>query len=400
MVKKQPGRFQNILQHLPYATIGIIVLNVIATVLACRDRLFYSEYYAPAYGLTPSALRLGSLLTSTFLHDGYVHLTINMFFLYAFGAPVERAIGRLEYVLFYIGACFAASLTHVGIVLGTLPDYYETRTLVGASGAVAGVMGMYVVRYHRRNLRFAGIEMPALLLVMAWLVLQVGLGVLGLYRDEILGLSLKQIGYWSHLGGFGFGIAVALMANMALQGEREYLQNRAKQHEFEDNLLEAIRDHENLLRYDPDNAESHAQIGRLWALLEEEEESLRYYHVAIELYISQGREEQALATAEEMKRFWPKSMLAAPTCFRLASYLEETGELESAMRMFREIAERSPDSLEAQMSLLKIGQIQLSALSEPLSAIATLTDFLKRYPSSEWRKFASEALDRAKALVG
>lgn len=399
-MKKQPERFQNTLQHLPYATIGIIALNVIATVFACRDRLFYSECYAPSYGLTPSALRLGSLLTSTFLHDGYVHLTINMLFLYAFGASVERAIGRLEYLLFYIGACFAASLTHVGIVLGTLPDYYETRTLVGASGAVAGVMGMYVVRYHRRTLRFFGVELPALLLVMAWLVLQVGLGILGLYRDEILGLSLKQIGYWSHLGGFGFGIAVALLANMALQGEREYLQSRARQHESEDNLLEAIRDHENLLKYDPDNADSHAQIGRLWALLEEEGESLQYYQIAIELYISQGREEQALATAEEMKRFWPKSALAASTNFRLASYLEEIGELQDAIRMFREIVERSPDSLEAQMSLLKIGQLQLSALSEQSSAIATLTDFLRRYPSSEWQKFASETLERAKASVG
>lgn len=389
-----------VLQQLPVATLGIIVLNVTATVLAYCDPIYY-RCYVESYGLVPHSFRVGGLFTSTFLHDGYVHLALNMLFLLVFGSAVERVMGRLEYVLFYIGACFVSSLAHVAIVLGTLPPEFETRAMVGASGAIAGVMGVYAVRFHRQVFRFWGMVMPALLLVMAWLVLQIGLGVLGLYRDEIFGLGLKQVGYWSHLGGFGFGIVIALLSNMALQGEREYLTAQARRHESEDNILEAIRDHEMLLKYDPDNACSHVELGRLWALLEEEEESLRCYQVGIELCAAQGREERALAAVEEMRGFWPRSHLAPSTQFRLASYLEEAGEPRKAVRMFRDIAELSPESAEAQMSLLKIGQLQLGSLSDPESAAATLTGFIDRYPSSEWRPFATEALARAyRALQG
>ena len=397
-----PNRYDklvNTLQRVPFVTIGIIALNLLATYLARRDMDCY-ETYVLVYGLVPDQFRIGRLLTSTFIHDGYVHLVLNMSMLYIFGREVERAMGKLEYVMFYIGACFAASLLHVAIALwAVMPAYYASRAMVGASGAVAGVMGIYAVRFHRRIFRFAGMEIPALLLIMAWLVLQLALGIVGLYREDILGLGLKQVGYWSHLGGFGFGIAVALMANMALRGEREYLIEEAQRHDSEGNLLEAIQNHETLLKYDPDNAASHAEIGRLWALLQEEQDSLRYYQVAIELHISQGREEQALAVADEMRRFWRKSALAAATRFRLASYLEEAGHTKRALAAFREIAERDPDSAEAQMSLLKIGQLQLSTLKAPESVVETLSGFLERYPRSEWRRFASEVLARAREVM-
>jgi len=396
MATKSPNRFLEKLQQVPFVTIGIILINCLATYLARRDMYFYDTYVL-VYGLVPDQFRVGRLLTSTFIHDGYAHLALNMSMLYIFGREVERAMGKLEYVMFYIGACFAASILHVAIALyAMMPAYYAGRAMVGASGAVAGVMGIYAVRFHRRIFRFAGIEVPALLLIMAWLILQLALGIAGLYRDEILGIGVKQIGYWSHLGGFGFGIAVALLANMALQGEREYLVAEAKRHDSQGNLLEAIQNHETLLRYDPDNADSHAQIARLWALLDEREDSLRCYHVAVELYVLQGKEEQALAAEEEMRRFWPSSRLSAATRFRLATYLEETGETERALDAFRRIAHEDPESAEAQMSLLKIGQLQLSAVGDARSAADTLSGFLDRYPSSEWRTFAADLLARAR----
>lgn len=396
MAGRSSGKLIDRASDLPIATLGIILINVAVAILTQRDSYYYTEVYVQAYGLIPSVFRPGSLFTSAFLHDGYAHLAMNMALLYVFGAKVERVMGKLEYVMFYIGACFAASLTHVVIVYATLPPYYETRAVVGASGAVAGVMGIFAVRFHRKLFRFFGAELPALVLIMAWLVLQLVLGILGLYRDEVLGLGLKQVGYWSHLGGFAFGIAIALLANMALDGEREYLVDRAGRHYDEGNLLEAIRNHEALLKYDPDNADSHAEIARLWAILEEEDESLRYYQIAIELYISHGREEQALAVADGMRRFWPKSALSSSTRFRLASYLEEAGQTRRAVRALQQIAEKDPDSEEAQMSLLKIGQLQLISLEDASSAIATLEGFLDRYPDSEWREFADETLARAR----
>ncbi|MGC8861792.1 MAG: rhomboid family intramembrane serine protease [Armatimonadota bacterium] len=396
MAAKDLKRYVEELQQVPFVTIGIILINCLATYLARRDMSYY-ETYVLVYGLVPDQFRVGRLLSSTFIHDGYAHLALNMSMLYVFGREVERVMGRLEYVMFYIGACFAASLLHVVIALyAMMPAYYASRAMVGASGAVAGVMGIYAVRFHRRVFRFGGVEIPALLLIMAWLILQLALGIIGLYRDQILGIGLKQIGYWSHLGGFGFGIVVALAANMALPGEREYLVEQARRHDSEGNLLQAIANHEALLKYDPDNAESHAEIARLWALLDEKEDSLRSYHVAIELLISQGKEEQALQLADEMAGFWPSSRLSAATRFRLATYLEETGQTAPAIEAFERIARDEPDSAEAQMSLLKIGHLQLSAIGDARAAAETLSGFLERYPCSEWRTFATDLLRRAK----
>jgi membrane associated rhomboid family serine protease len=392
MADRGTNRLLDFAQRVPFVTVGIIFINALATYLARRDMAFY-ETYVLSYGLIPEQFRVGRLLSSTFIHDGYAHLALNMSFLYLFGRDVERVMGKLEYIMFYVGACFAASLLHVVIVLyAMMPAYYASRPMVGASGAVAGVMGIYAVRFHRRVFRFAGVEMPALLLIMVWLILQLVLGIIGLYRDQFLGIGVKQIGYWSHLGGFAFGIAIALLANMALDGEREHLVAEAKRCEEAGNFLEAIQLHETLLRYDPDDANSYAEIARLWALLDEKQESLKCYHTAIELFIAKGQEGKALATAEEMTRLWPTTRLNPDTRFRLANYLEETGDVEKAISEFRLIVQDEPASIEAEMSLLKIGHLQLRRLGDRCAARATLLELLERYPNSDWCGYARELL--------
>ncbi len=378
--------------RIPWITIGIIVVNTLLAVVTRQDMLFYSEVCAKVYGLMPSDFRPGSLLTSAFLHDGFVHLAINMILLYCFGSQVERVMGRLEYMIFYLASCFVASLAHVAIVYASMPDYYLTRAVVGASGAVAAIMGVYAVRFHRRVFNLAGVEIPALLIIMGWLVLQLALGILSLYQDNILGLGLKQVGYWSHLGGFAFGVIVALIANMAVTGEREYLNEQAEANCEAGNLLEAIQNHQTILEYEPANADSHAETARLWALLDEKDDSLRFYQMAIQLFVSQGLEDRALQVAEEMAVFWPGSKLSATARFRLATYLEETGDTERALEEFQSITDDEPDSVEAQMSLLKVAELELNDLGRPQAAEMRLRQFIERYPTSEWLRFARETL--------
>ncbi len=380
------------LEAIPIVTYGIILINVAAYLLSRGDL----HHAVLNYGLIPSEIRIGRLFICNFLHDGPVHLALNMLQLYLFGRRIERVTGKLEYCMFYIGACFAASLLHVGIVYATLPPYYATRAIVGASGAVAGVMGVYAVRFHRENLRIDRAQIPALLVIMVFMLVQLILGILGLYRDNLLGFNLRHVAYWSHLGGFGFGVAVALLGNMALQGEREYLTANADASESEDNLLEAAREYELLLTYDPDNAFAYAQLGRIWALLREESQSLPYYNTAIDLFSHQGREEEALEVSEQMTQFWKSASLSPDVRFRLATYLDESGQPRKAEMEFRRIADLFPESPEAQMSLLKVGVIRLTEMNDPAGAVSTLTSFLNCYPDSEWRKFAEETIERAR----
>ncbi|MDH7601525.1 MAG: rhomboid family intramembrane serine protease [Armatimonadota bacterium] len=379
-------------QRVPFVTLGIIFINCLATYLARRDMTFY-ETYVLSYGLIPEQFRVGRLLSSTFIHDGFAHLALNMSVLYLFGREVERAMGKVEYIMFYVGACFAASLLHVVIVLyAMMPAYYASRPMVGASGAVAGVMGVYAVRFHRRVFRLGGAEMPALLVIMIWLVLQLALGIIGLYRDQFLGIGVKQIGYWSHLGGFAFGIGVALLADMALDGEREYLTSQARRCEENGSYLEAVQYYETLLRYDPDDAAAHAQIGKLWAYLGENEDAMKYYQTAVELFLAAGEEDQALAAADEMTQLLPSARLHSETRLRLANYLEETGRPERAAAQLKLIVENEPESIEAQMALLKMGHLQLRFLGDARSAQDALNQLLQRFPHSDWCGFARELL--------
>ncbi len=379
----------------PLAVVTIIAVNVVLAIIMSRD----FENAARDFGLIPNVFRMGRLITSCFIHDGFIHLGINMTILYIFGREVEWAIGRLEFLIFYIGACFAASGMHIAIVLATMDPYYAGRAVVGASGAIAGVMGLYAVRFHRRIFKFDGVEVSALLLIMCWLIIQLVLGMVALYRDDIFGLRLKYVAYWSHLGGFTFGIVTALIANMALQGEREYLTDKGRRDYDEGNFLEAAQDYDSLIKYDPENAFAHAELGKLWAIMEEESQSLPFYYNAIRLYINQGREAEAIAAAKEMEQYWPEIRLDANWRFRLASFLEEDGQHENAVAAFEKIAEQEPNSSEAQMSLLKIAHLQLTSQNNPAASISTMEGFLLRYPNSEWTNFAQRTLRQAKDLA-
>ncbi len=398
MPTSQPVRLAKAWKHLPLLTLGVVAVNVVVYLIVGRDStaVGYPADVSPihVYGLKPSHLRVGKMFTSCFVHAGIGHLIINMGMLYLFGRAVERAMGKLEYGLFYIGACFASSIAHAAIVLAAFPPYYANQPVVGASGAVAGVVAIYAVRYHRRVLDLLGLRIPALLIILGWLVLQLVLGMVGLYRDSFLGLGLKQVSYWSHLGGFAFGLIVALVSNMALQGEREHLICEAQRHYESGSILEATHCYEALTKVDPDNALAYAELGRLWAILEEEDQSLPYYQTAIELYVSQGMESKALARAEEMMRFWPKSTIVAATRFRFGLFLEESGQTLEALQWFQDLAADEPESVQAEMAMLKIARLRLTFQNNPSAAKAVLVDFLARYPRSEWRRFADLMLAR------
>lgn len=396
MRSPESGAKPGIVVAIPWVAISIIAVNVLAFVFTRPTPEMDGFSLLDVYGLRPSQMSAGRLLTSAFVHDSIIHLSVNMALLYAFGCEVERAMGRLEFLIFYIAACFVSSIAHVGMTLmATMPAYYEDVPIVGASGAVSAVIGVYAVRFHRRIFRFGGAEIPVLAVIMAWLVLQLVMGVLGLYQRGILGLELKMVSYWSHLGGFAFGIVIALLTDMALSGEREHLIRHARRHDAEQNLLEAIRNYELLLRHDPDSPLAHAELGRLWALLEEQDQSIPCYQAAVELYIAKGREEQALEAAGEMMRFWPTASLSPATRFRLASYLEESGHPTEAIDALREIAASESDSAQTQMSIVKMGHIRLVSLGDNAGAAKTLRDFLNRYPDSDWRAFAEDTLARA-----
>jgi len=294
---------------------------------------------------------------------------------------------------------------HVAIASAFLPLEWAKQPAVGASGPIAAVLGVFAIRFSRHKFLVGKFVVPALPLLFGWLLAQISLGVLGLYRDSLplylfsATLNLRGIGYWAHVGGFVFGMGVAQVTRMGIEGEKDYLRNDAREGFLRGTLLEVVSKYEALLGYDPNDAFAHAELGRTWALLKDREEAEHYYTRAARLYLKKGLGDDAMARYDEMRRFWPEASLDPETLFRLACYLEEIADYERAVEVMGQVFVNHPDSAEAGMAMLKAGQIQLNRLNRPGLAAAILSKFLDQYPESDWRRFAQEILNKAREHV-
>jgi membrane associated rhomboid family serine protease len=161
---------------------------------------------ALAVGLDPD--NWWPLLTSTFLHGGWLHLILNMWTLWIFGPAMEARYGRLGFALLYLCGGVAASATHL------IANFESSTPVLGASGAIAAVLGAYAVIYpHARVLSiiplgflFIPLSLPALLFALIWFGLQVLQGTHDLFTPSFAG----GVAWWAHIGGFLFGALTAM----------------------------------------------------------------------------------------------------------------------------------------------------------------------------------------------
>ncbi len=211
-----PLRDDNPTSITPIVTWFLIVMNVVVFFyelsLGPRD----SQLFAFRFGAIPAVIGGGqslphsiaaippflSIFTSMFLHGGWMHLIGNMWFLWLFGNNIEEAMGGLRYLLFYIICGFLASVTHIMFNLGSrIPS-------IGASGAIAGVLGAYLMLYPRARvltLIFLGffirlLWIPAGFILGFWFIVQVWSGSLA--GNQTGG----GVAFWAHVGGFLAGI--------------------------------------------------------------------------------------------------------------------------------------------------------------------------------------------------
>jgi membrane associated rhomboid family serine protease len=176
------------------------------------------------YGVIPAELTAGenylSVLTSMFLHGGFGHLFGNMVFLYVFGDNIEDAMGHISYLLFYLLCGIAAALTQVFLN----PD--STIPMIGASGAISGVMGAYIVLFPRGNVRaivfYAVMLVPAWIMIGVWFALQLFSGFSTLGGPDVGGTA-----FWAHVGGF---VAGTILVWLFRDKEAVARQNAVREH--------------------------------------------------------------------------------------------------------------------------------------------------------------------------
>ena len=194
----------------PVVTLGLIVLNALIFLyqLALPDPEL--QQFVASYALVPAWFSWPTLFTSQFLHAGWMHVISNMLYLWIFGDNVEERLGHGRFLIFYLVAGAAAA------VLQMLINPFSAVPMVGASGAIAGVMGAYFVLYPQSRvltlvflLIFVDlVEIPAIFFLGVWFLMQLLSGVGSLGASNAAGGGTA---FWAHIGGFLVGIFVGFM---------------------------------------------------------------------------------------------------------------------------------------------------------------------------------------------
>jgi len=192
----------------PVVTVAIIVVNVLVFLYQLTLQEPAMQLFVGTYAVVPAYFHPATLVTSQFLHGGVLHVGGNMLYLWIFGDNVEDRLGHVRFLVFYLFAGVAAAILQI------LFNPFSTVPMVGASGAIAGVMGAYFVLYpHSRVLTVVFllfildvVEIPAIFFLGVWFIMQLlnGVGSIG------IGTMTGGTAFWAHVGGFVVGFVAGV----------------------------------------------------------------------------------------------------------------------------------------------------------------------------------------------
>ena len=195
----------------PTVTLVLILINVLVFLYELSLSRYGLNRFIGTYGIVPDRFHWTQLLTSMFIHGGFMHILGNMWFLWIFGRGIEDLIGHGRFLVFYLACGVAAGLIHV------LANYNSPVPTVGASGAIAGVMGAYLIKFPRSRIVtlvvlivfLTTVDMPAAILLIYWFAIQFVSGV-GSIADSQAWQG-GDVAYFAHIGGFLAGMGLIML---------------------------------------------------------------------------------------------------------------------------------------------------------------------------------------------
>jgi len=216
-----PIRDHNPSNRLPYVTYTLMAINIIVFLgglVALQSNAAINQFYFD-YAMIPARISEGenypSIITSMFLHGGFMHILGNMVFLWIFGDNVEDKMGHIPFLIFYVVCGIAAAYAQY------IVDVSSQIPVVGASGAIAGVMGAYLLLFPKAKVDififfiiiFRIIPVPSWIMLGLWFGLQ-------LFSGVTTPTEGGGVAYWAHAGGFAIGALLCLPLWLRLGGPR------------------------------------------------------------------------------------------------------------------------------------------------------------------------------------
>jgi len=345
--------------------------------LELREAQSRSVYFR--YGYVPAHPSLLALFTSMFLHGGWLHLLGNMMFLWLAGTSLEDRWGRLFYPLFYLTSGVLATLSHAAM------HPQSSLPMVGASGAIAGLMGAFLVRLGKTRIKFfywfyivrGTFYSPAYLVLPMWLLEQIYLASL----RQAIGIAV-----WAHIGGFAFGAVLALIirySNLEASVLAPSIERKTS-YRASSRLTQAMTK--------LDRGDTQAAIKGLEAILKAEPGNIDARTALVDAYtrvgntVAAGKESARLVGAYLRARDPDGAMTAylehrqshhdVPLPMRdllaLAAHAEKNREFHDAVDLYQAAVAAGPDDPLAPRALLGAGRLTFRAFQQPQDALPFL----------------------------
>ena len=368
----------------PVITIALIVVNLFVYFTNLSpDSHLPTNSVLDNWGLKPKHPHIIALFSYMFLHGDTMHVLSNVIILGLFGRHIEEALGKVKYILLYLGSGIAAGLFYVLMTAFLKPEDNE-KIMIGASGAIFGLLGMFAVRFWRTRVRL-------------YLLFAVpGFVAIGLFTSYQILMSIFQekeggVAYMAHIGGFLFGSLISWPLQMKKASKREYDIEDAEAAVKGGDWELAGSYYTRLLEnapHDPGLNRARAQV----FMRQDEpntEAAMRHLRDAISGYLQKGEGIEALKTyqealerLEELSDEKGKISLGPTLLSKLASVCEGLEQFGLAVDFLTLLCHDYPNAPETEAATLRLGRLHLTKLGQPQTSLEIFTRFMRLYPHS------------------
>jgi len=359
------------------------------------------------YGYIPAEPRLLALFTSMFMHAGWMHLIGNMLFLWLSGGSLEDRWGRVVFLSIYLVSGVVATLMHAAMAA------HSHIPLVGASGAIAGLMGAFLIRLATTRIRFfywilffrGTFEAPAYVMLPLWLLQQLVMARTG---------TEGGVAVWAHIGGFIFGAVVAVLIRLTDLEEKVLAPSIKKKTTWtasdrltaahgkldQGDVEGAIKDLQTLLRATPDTIEARASLIDAHARQGDHVAAGRESARLVGAYLKARDTLGAMTAAREHKQAFPDVPLLMRDQVALAADCEKRQEYQEAASRYQEAIATGPDDPLAPKALVGYGRLLLQVFKEPAEALKIL-ERARVHPRAtpEFQQASAEMIAAAKGSL-
>lgn len=387
---------------IPWATMSIFTASVVIWALLHTVSGAEALGYRLAFKAGQSTIQ--TAIVSLFIHANPVHLIGNLIFLGFVGPPLESRLGPARFLIAYTTCGWLANLAQASWIVAFAPELAMTP-LMGASGAVSGLMGLFLVRLNFARLRFSSVtllftqgvlkpgrfSLPATAIAGLWIVLQL-LGRLPRGTFETAAIC--------HLSGALLGVCLGWSMGLVPAGRLEGRVARGSRYARRGEWFAALGEYEAYLREAPDDPEVVVQVARIQRVTHQDSEAADGFRRAIHLWLYRGETREACNAYEEMKRLLGAVTLPPGELLHVARACEELGRPGDASRAYEAYGRNYPEREGSAVALLKSAEIEDRDLNNPGRARYLYDEILTRSLEPELERVVRDRADRATSRLG